>query len=254
MNKRPLLLALLLAVLLCPATAWPEQDKPSLAEAKAAYKEADRALNAAYQSAKAELSEDAFEDLKTKQRGWIRYRDYFSNDVLIRDDPSLADVDLTQTAIHWQTMAGITEQRTAILQSIVGSELGKDFPLTGRWIDGFGGYLNIVEQDGQIAFEIDVVRGPTHHLGHIAGRAQVNGQLIRYSDGGEDDGKGYTRKPAWVTFLQRPDHIELITANAQYYCGARAYFDNDYYRVGDLTDEDRQRVLKQAAGDPEAGP
>ena len=253
MSRLPLLIALVLAVFLHPVTAWPEQDKPSLAEAKAAYKEADRALNAAYESAKAELAEHDFEDLKTKQRSWIRYRDDFTNDSLRWNDPALAGADLTQVVAYWQRMERITRERTGILRSIVGSELGKDFPLTGRWIDGFGGYLDIVEQDGQeAAFEINVTRGTTHHSGQIAGLAKANGRILRYSDGGEDDGKGYVRKPAWVTLIRRHDHIELISVNAQHYCGARAYFDSDYYRVGDLTEEDRKRVLESAAGDAAA--
>lgn len=249
MNKQSLMLLITLVTLLWPASAWAEQDQPSLEEAKAAYEQADKDLNGVYQLAKAELPERAFEDLKTKQRGWIRYRDFFSDEVLRRDDPVLAEADLTQEVDYWQRMSGITQERTAILRAIIAAYRGEEKPLGGRWIDGFGGYLDIVEQDGQVAFEIDVVRGPTHHLGNIAGIAEVNGQLVRFNDGGEDDGKGYIRKPAWVTFLKRTDHLELITAGAQYYCGARAYFDNDYYRVGDLTDEDRKRVLKRAAGE-----
>ncbi|MFK7788071.1 MAG: lysozyme inhibitor LprI family protein [Phycisphaeraceae bacterium] len=251
MNKQYILLTLVLVALLWPVCAFAEQAKPSLAQAKATYEQNDRDLNKAYKSVKAELPEHTFAELKAKQRGWIHYRDFFCDEVIRRDSPRLAKADLTKEVVYWQRMSGITHERTAILRAILSAHQGKEKPLTGRWIDGYGGYLNIVEQGDKIAFEIDVVRGPTYHLGNLAGVAERNGQLIRFNDGGEDDGKGYVRKPAWVTFIHRANHIELITAGAQIYCGARAYFDNDYYRVGDLTEKARKQVLKQAGGEPD---
>ena len=55
------------------------QDKPLDAKAaKAAFDQADRALNEAWAAAKQKLPEAEFNKLKEDQRAWVEYRDYLA--------------------------------------------------------------------------------------------------------------------------------------------------------------------------------
>jgi uncharacterized protein YecT (DUF1311 family) len=201
--KFTLIAQLFLVGWLCALSTGAEKGGKELTEAEAAYEEADRALNREYQRAREVLFERAFEELREKQRRWIDYRDYHCGEVLRHNSLALANADLLQRVEYWERMSEITRERTAILRSIVAAHEGDTPPLGGIWIDGYGASLSIVELDGRIAFEIDVVRGPTFHLGNIIGYAAVNGTLARFDDGGEDDGKGDVRKAAWLTFIRR---------------------------------------------------
>jgi len=234
------------AALICNAEPTKLQSKkPSLEQAKADYARADKALNAAWAEIKKTPDKRRFESLRWDQRRWIGYRDYFSREVLMRDYNITAD-KLKQRPEHWQSMTDITRERLSVLRSIISSRK-KRLDLTGIWTDGYGGHMSIVALGGdKIAFSIDVVRGPTHHLGSIGGLAERNGDMIRFSDG-EADSK-YKKKSSWVTLVRQGDHIEVITANAQFYCGARAYFDGNYYRIGDLGKIQRDRLAKEARG------
>ena len=243
-----LLLSAIVAVaaLICNAESnKPQNRKPSLEQAKADYARADKSLNTAWEELQKTPDKRRFESLRWDQRRWIGYRDYFSGEVVMRDY-NIPAGKLKQRLEHWQSMTDITRQRLDILRSII-SARKKQLELTGIWSDGYGGYLNIVTLgDGKIAFSIDVVRGPTHHLGSLGGLAKQNGDIIRFTDA-ETKSKG-DKETAWLTEIRRADHIEVITANAQPYCGARAYFDGDYYRIGDLRKIQRERMLKAVRG------
>ncbi|MBN1554855.1 MAG: DUF1311 domain-containing protein [Phycisphaerae bacterium] len=224
--------------------------KPTLEETKAAYAQADKALNAAWKQIETKWKDKPLrlETLREKQRHWIRYRDYHSNEMVMRDYNLTAEI-LKNSVEHWQTMTHITRVRTQILRAIL--DAAKNPPeLTGTWTDGYGGSLTLVKvNDDQVAFTIDVVRGPTYHLGNLWGLAEINDGIIRYTD--KQNQKKYKKKPTWLTWIDRGNHLELLEANSHFYCGARAYFSGDYYRVGDVTQAQRQRVLKQARENPE---
>ncbi len=229
------------AALVCSAKpSKPQDSEPSLEQAKADYIRADKALNAAWEEFKKTPDKRRFESLRWDQRRWIGYRDYFSGEVLMRDH-NIPAGKLKQRAEHWKSMTDITRQRISILRSII-SARKKRLELTGMWTDGYGGHMDIVTLgDGKIAFSIEVVRGPTHHLGSLTGLADKNGSIIRFSDAETEPKK---EKATWLTAIQRGDHIEVITANSHYYHGMRAYFDGDYYRIGDLKKIQRDRIVK----------
>ena len=115
---------------------------------------------------------------------------------------------------------------------------------TGRgvWIDGYGGELLIEEKgEGSIKFTIHVVRGPTYHLGALAGTAKKRmGSLGRFSikpEGTEDE--------TWLTFSAKGRTGRSAGRETRmYYHGARAYFDGKYIRVGKLTDEHRKLIAE----------
>ena len=52
-----------------------EQTPKTLAEAKAEFAKADKALNEAWAAAKKALPESEFAELQVKQRNWVKYRD-----------------------------------------------------------------------------------------------------------------------------------------------------------------------------------
>lgn len=207
-----------------------------LATAKAGYADADRALNEQYQQTRKALAEREFESLRTEQRAWIRYRDARSTAAVRYDVRSTPEGEEKSVAHYWQTMAGLTRARTVMVRAWRDNR--SDKPLTGRYADDYGGSLMIVQKGDRLHFAMEVVRGPTYHTGAIRGVARINGALARYSDNavGKDE-------ETWITFITGSRRLKVIAANSGYYHGARAYFDGDYLRVGDLTPEQTRAVL-----------
>ncbi|MFA9479719.1 hypothetical protein ACERK3_15640 [Phycisphaerales bacterium AB-hyl4] len=119
----------------------------------------------------------------------------------------------------------------------------------GLWTDSNGGTLRVVDRGDTILFDLDVVRGPTEHVGYIAGQAERNRTLARFSDKDlhipekpEDDAE------TWLSFIHRGDTLELVGANTLLYHGARAYFDGQYTRVEPLSEVAVEEVEVAAAG------
>lgn len=207
-----------------------------LSDAKAAYSKADKALNEAYQKAKSTLDEWRFSTVQQEQRDWITYR----------DDRSLAAAQLDGGAEEgteesnpefWKAMTYLTETRTEILEAWTRiDEFAGEWE--GVWSDGYGGELIIVQNgDDTVTFVIDVVRGPTYHLGALGGIAYTNGTTARFAvtpDGANEE--------TWLTFLRENGRLRIIGENTHYFHGARAYFDGEYLRVREVTEEDREKV------------
>lgn len=104
------------------------------------------------------------------------------------------------------------------------------FDINGVYDDANGGTLTISDA-GELtfAFEINVVRGPTAHLGELAGIAEIAGETATFVDTNEEafiDGN-----PCRLTFAFENGWIVVTGENTQYYHGARAYFDGTYERV-----------------------
>lgn len=214
----------------------------SLAKAKADFAEADRLLNEAYQQTRKALDESQFDKLRQEQRAWLTYRDGRSVTAVHYEDRAVSEGEEKSSPAFWNMMAHLTRQRTEMVRAW--RDTRRDKPLTGRYADDYGGRMLLLQQDDKLYFVIDVVRGPTYHMGHLSGIAQINGSLARFSDNDVHEHK----KETWVTFITGEQRLHLITANSQYYCGARAYFDGKYLRVSDLTDEERKAVFEQKTG------
>src|SRR4051812_41950136 len=134
----------------------------TLAEANTELVKADKALNEAWAAAKKALDESALAQLQVKQRRWLKYREDQAR-AANRDN---GEPEGKQSAAYFETSATLTQSRADWLRGRMKNE---DDSLTGLWIDSFGGTLEIVQEKDRLFFEIEVVRGPTFHMGSIAG-------------------------------------------------------------------------------------
>ena len=212
----------------------------SLQQAKEDFARFDRRLNEVYQQAKGTLPEWRFETVQKQQRQWIEYRDSRALSAAVFDGGAEQGKE-KQNAEYWNALAYLTETRITILEAWMKIDsFSKSWE--GAWIDGYGGLLLIAEpEEGVIEFAINVVRGPTHHSGGVGGTAEARNVLARFSilpDGGDEE--------MWLTFLNEEGQVRVIGENTFYFHGARAYFDGNYLRVRDLTEEDR-KLIKEAA-------
>lgn len=194
-----------------------------LEDAKAGYVKADGKLNGVYNELKEILPEWKFKLVQEDQRGWLEYRAYMM-------DPDHPDGVKKDTAEYWQSMADWAAGRVGYLEAWKTS--GDAEGWSGVYDDGKGGSLYLLEKGGVMPFKVEVVRGPTFHLGGIFGEAKVNEALGHFSDGGEKD-----RAATWLHFELEGNsgRVTLRGANTGFYHGARAYFDGIYLRMRDLT-------------------
>jgi len=145
-----------------------------------------------------------------------------------------------QTAACYDAAAELTQSRADWLRGRIRNQSDS---LTGLWIDRFGGTIEIVQEKERFLFEIEVMRGPTFHTGSLAGVASWNTPLGWFSDKGRDKEK--TEESNRV-FVERGSVVEIIGANTSYYHGARAYFDGEYSKVGELDEKRKATVIKDA--------
>lgn len=219
------------------ATAAEEEEKPkTLGEAKAAFAKADKALNEAWAAVKKTLDEPEFSELQVKQRVWLMYRETQALGV----NRANGEPEGKQTAAAFEASAELTRSRVDWLRGRIKNE---SETLTGLWIDSFGGTAEIVQEKEKLFFAIEVVRGPTFHSGSIAGIATWNSPLGWFSD--KEREKEKTEETNLV-FVSRGRVLEIIGAQTSYYHGARAYFDGDYCKVGELDEKRKAEVTKTA--------
>jgi uncharacterized protein YecT (DUF1311 family) len=240
MRHTVILFTLLLSAALC-FTVEAQDKKLTAGQAKAFYEKADKALNEAWAAAKAALPESEFTELKEEQRGWVEYRDYLARSPMYTG--AEADGELSLDAPEYlEAAAYLAQDRTKWLKGLV-REWGTDETLTGVWSDSHGGTVQIVEQDGRLHFIVECVRGPTSHLGGLAGIAAWNQTIGWFSDKGRDPAKeGETN----LSFILRDRKLEIIGANTGEYHGVRAYFDGEYVKTGTLGAKQQAKVVKSA--------
>ncbi|MFZ1218857.1 MAG: lysozyme inhibitor LprI family protein [Chthoniobacterales bacterium] len=224
-------------LLMLPAFASGKEEKPkSLEEAKAAFVKADKALNEAWAAAKKALAEPDFAELQIKQRDWMKFREDRARGAT-RD---AGQPETKLTAAYYEAATEVTTSRADWLRGRIKND---DESLTGLWSDSFGGTLEIVQEKERLLFEISVVRGPTYHTGSLAGVATWNTPLGWFSDKGRDKEK---TEESNLAFVARGTVLEIIGANTGYYHGARAYFDGEYCKVGQLDEKRKSDVTKAA--------
>ena len=245
MRSLPLLFALTyLFCLVSPTQA--REDKPlTLEQEKSAFKAADKALNASYQKAKETLNEWNFKALQEDQREWLEFRDASAKSSALYDDgPEFEDREETSTA-YWRTMKFVTQTRTRMIKGWI-NESDRELQWEGEWTDGYGGWLRIAKEGdtGSFRFDIEVVRGPTYHLGMLGGEARINDSMAFFTDAGTDE-KTKEDPETWLIFDKNysAPQLELTGVNTQYYHGMRAYFTGTYTRIGDLDAAARKAVL-----------
>ena len=216
------------------------EEKPkTLAEAKAAFTKADKALNEAWTAAKKTLEELEFADLQVKQRNWLKYKEDMSR----RANRDNGEPEGKQSATYFETAAALTQSRADWLRGRVKNE---DESLTGLWSDSFGGTVEIVQEKERLLFEIEVVRGPTFHTGSIGGVATWNSPLGWFSD--KDHRDAEKEEETNLVFVSRGSVLEIVGAQTSYYHGARAYFDGHYCKVGALDEKRKAEIIKALGG------
>lgn len=165
-----------------------------------------------------------FELLLSEQADWYAERDYSA-----RFTASLISGGGFNEDEFWWQLRDLTVARTGWLEAWLysyGPGAGELSDWAGRWIDGEGGILIISEDaPGQLSFSIEVVRGPTFHLGTLDGKMQAA------------DGSAEFRirpGPDWdetvLNFERDGAALRVTGHNTSYWHGARAYFDGLYLR------------------------
>ena len=201
-------------------------------EAKAAFDKWDKELNQVYQKLKVELQQELFEIVREDQKGWVPYRDYMSE--LQRGDEGVSDEEA-----QLSLAAGLTESRVKWLRAWLGRDSESGFE--GEYDDGFGGLLQIVKEGEDYFFALNVVRGPTFHVGDLQGKLRVNGDTAWFEIQAES-----AEKPTWLTFIPKEDgsgRTRVLAENAHFYHGVRAYFEGNYLRIGKVSAEERKKVI-----------
>lgn len=217
-----------------------ENSLPSPAEAKAQFEKADAELNQTWENLKKTFSPATFSALQEKQREWVLFRDSLALSPSYSGAPA-DEAKARKSPEYFVTAAALTDSRNLWLKGLNKPLL--DESLTGKWSDSYGGILEIVQQNGKIFFNIEVVRGPTAHTGGIDGSAVWNSPLGWYSDQGSEPGKTDVTN---LAFHLKDSLLEVMEANTGYYAGARSYFGGSYVCIASLTDEEKKKVLHQS--------
>jgi uncharacterized protein YecT (DUF1311 family) len=214
-----------------------EETPKTLGEAKAAFTNADKALNDAWAAVKKAVPEPGFTELQIKQRDWMKFREDRARGANRDNNESEGKLSVA----YYEAAAELTQSRADWLRGRIRND--GDDSLTGVWIDSFGGSVEIVQEKERLLFTIEVVRGPTYHTGSLAGVASWNWPLGWFSDKGRDKEKGDETN---LVFVQAGNVLKIIGANTGYYHGARAYFDGEYCKSGALDEKDKAEVMKSA--------
>ena len=231
---RRIVIAALLALSASLALAQPL----TLEEAEQRFEEADKALNAAWQKVDTWVPADPYARLLNEQRAWLANRDrraaeYAAYVLGISSDAAVG------TPLYVRARASLTQMRTQVLEGWIRHyELPFDTSWEGAWVDGAGGILLIDEHDpGRFEFHLEVVRWPHANIGVIGGLARRNHRTAWFEHLDPD-----RTRDTWFTFIREDLHLRIQSENSERLGGMGAYFDNDYIRVRDLTDEDRRRI------------
>lgn len=221
------------------STAFAQE--PTLASSQAEFASADQKLNTVYQEAMKTIPAWRIDDVKQEQREWLESRDLRAEQSAILDGGAEADA-VKSAPEYWSSLADSTLTRVTMLQAWMAIDSYTE-EWQGVWQDGHGGWLGIIEQeDGLFDFAFEVVRGPTYHLGQIAGQAKWLGNTARFAitaEGADEE--------TWITFLKENGRLKVIAENASYFLGARAYFDGTYLRTGLVTEDARESILNPPA-------
>ena len=223
---------------------------PSLEQERARFEAADAQLNAVYADAARELPAGAFEELRLDQRRWLERRDPYAEDVAHLEAGAAGLTDPEDEPWFWIARTERTLARSEVLGGWLSYYRGlpAEAGWSGAWADGDGGWLLMLDDgSAHLAFDLFVVRGPTHHLGQLEGVAERIGRSARFATASVWD-----EAPTWLTFVAEGPRVRLWAENARWFHGMRAYFDGDYVRVRALTEEERgqlESLLAQAFED-----
>lgn len=205
-----------------------EEEAAKLEQARQRFAAADADLNKTFQEVRGKLRGNALNDLRDRQREWLKHRDYMASDQPRQN--GFTGGDFKQSPDYWEAMADLTKERAEFLRAAFNPALAKG--ITGVYQDSFGGALQLEQTAQGVVFSVNVVRGPTTHTGGLTGVAALKGSVAVYKEKLEP---GEDRKPCELTFAFSDGHIVKVAGkNTEYYHGARAYFDGTYFKVAKL--------------------
>jgi uncharacterized protein YecT (DUF1311 family) len=250
--RRAALLLIGLVALSCATTAAEQEKAPlTLKQAKAEFEKADRELNDAWAAVKKAMSAEEFAPLKDEQKAWLEYREHMAHSPARTGEPAEPGQRGKQfSPEYYEEATALTQDRAAWLRGVVAEWKDED-SVSGVWSDSYGGEMQVAVEKKKLYFSIDVVRGPTAHVGEIAGVASWNEPLGWFTDKGRDKDKPDETNLAFISENRR---LRVVGANTSYYHGARAYFDGTYVRTRLLTAKEKAALIEAAKkGDvPEA--
>lgn len=206
-------------ILSCGVFAQPKECESGSQDArlkcyKRAFEKADLELNSTYKSLLRLVDAQGGEKARSNSVQWIRAKEERCK--FIKEQSSV-ELD------YWKCVYEITVQRTDFLDKI--GKAWKSPGLAGLYEDGLNGSLLIKEIDAKtVNFSIDVVRGPSAHLGHIEGNVPKADGLIKFrhiQDGLKCE----------LDLLVGLPVITVTEKDCGGFHGARAYFDGTYFKV-----------------------
>ncbi len=186
---------------------------------------ADMRLNSTYRLLRKRLPATEKQELKKDSRAWIHYKHFqcgFEAEMQHKTRKDPRDTDTYFSCVY-----GYTVSRERYLRQAFGHEGVSKTSTDGEYRDTFGGTLTLQTKNGALHFQLQVVRGPTHHVGEIKGILQRKGDIGSFST--PDD-----MSPSRMCQIQasfRPLRISLKATNCSSFHGARAYFDGLYRKV-----------------------
>ena len=222
----PPLLLFLSALLLAPIDPAPAEAPsfPSPQVARQHFELADRDMNVHWNSVRKTLPTPEYRLLQDSQRRWALRRDEMAASPQFTgtggDTPHRSN-----SGPFLQTAADLTEQRGNWLKGVA-EHWNKD-SLSGVWDDGEGGRLQILLQNGKLAFQLETVRGLQSKTGSLSGTALWR-QRIGWFE--EPDGTGFC-------MILRQGRLELVSSAPSDRHHPEAGFDGNYYKIKELTTE-----------------
>ena len=131
---------------------------------------------------------------------------------------------------YWESAWEMTESRLGFLDAYAGE--GVTPGIAGVYIDGYGGIVQLEDLGGnKFKFRIEVVRGPTFHLGEITRTVQIKSGFGKFVD--DDDEAVFDGKRCIIDFDFDANKLEIKGKDTHFYHGARAYFDGTYFKTRD---------------------
>lgn len=211
-----------------------------------AFRAADRRLNILYRSLRKKLPEKTRKEIRDDSRMWIRRKEY--NCGWQREN---ADEKNAESA-YYECLSGETRSRIEYLQLAFGGEQTHD-SIQGTYQDGASGVLVLKNEGDHYRFAIQVVRGPTSHLG------ELNGTLADFSAAQKHPTKPEEKILPSATYTaglknddpyddctidfylvsyetvqgRRPSFRISEEGRCTAYHGARAYFDGTFRKTSD---------------------
>ncbi|MBE7437838.1 MAG: DUF1311 domain-containing protein [Spirochaetales bacterium] len=187
--------------------------KEALACYKKAYTVEDRRLNALYQRLRKSLTAPMAQELKENSQHWVA----------LKTDSCQRETG----AEHFQCQLDWTVSRIGFITEVFERKVPPSLNPVGHFDDGAGGKLDIRSATGGTQFRLEVVRGPTAHLGEAEGLMESTGKNSYTWAESEACGDETCCR---LGFQISPDRIQIEEENCTHLYGARAYFAGKYYR------------------------